>query len=52
VPYAIGAIAVATRFTRATNSTGAPTEVVVGCPDADAPILWQVAVGQECITDL
>jgi hypothetical protein len=28
------------------------TEAVVGCPDADAPILWQVAVCRECLTDL
>ena len=29
-----------------------PTEAVVGCPDSDAPILWQVAVCRECLTDL
>jgi hypothetical protein len=31
---------------------GGPTEAVVGCPDSDAPILWQVAVCRECLTDL
>ena len=31
---------------------GGPTEAVVGCPDSDAPILWQIAVCRECITDL
>jgi hypothetical protein len=31
---------------------GGPTEAVVGCPDGDAPILWQVAVCRECLTDL
>jgi hypothetical protein len=31
---------------------GGPTEAVVGCPDSDAPVLWQVAVCSECRTDL
>jgi hypothetical protein len=31
---------------------GGPTEAVVGCPDSDAPVLWQVAVCDECLTDL
>ena len=31
---------------------GGPTEAVVGCPDSDAPILWQVAACRECLTDL
>jgi hypothetical protein len=30
---------------------GGPTEAVVGCPDEDAPILWQVAVCGECLAD-
>jgi hypothetical protein len=31
---------------------GGPTEAVVGCPDGDAPVLWQVAVCSECLMDL
>jgi hypothetical protein len=31
---------------------GSPTETVVGCQDGDAPVLWQVAVCSECLTDL
>ena len=31
---------------------GSPTEAVVGCPDDDASVLWQVAVCSECLTDL
>jgi hypothetical protein len=31
---------------------GRPTEAIVGCPDSDAPVLWQVAMCSECITDL
>ena len=30
---------------------GGPTEAVVGCPDGDAPILWQVAVCGPCLAD-
>src|SRR4029077_7592276 len=30
---------------------GGPTEAVVGCPDEDAPVLWQGAVCGECLTD-
>jgi hypothetical protein len=29
-----------------------PNRAVVGCPDGDAPILWQVAACRECLTDL
>jgi hypothetical protein len=40
------------RVTQCTFCGGGPTEAVVGCPDGDAPILWQVAVCRECLTDL
>ena len=30
---------------------GGPTEAVVGCPDDDAPVLWQVAVCGPCLAD-
>lgn len=31
--------------------SGGPTEAVVGCPDDDAPVLWQVAVCGPCLAD-
>jgi hypothetical protein len=31
---------------------GGPTEAVVGCPDGDAPVLWQVAVCGPCLADI
>ena len=42
----------ADRVHRRTFYGGGPTEAMVGCPDGDAPILWQVAVCSECPTDL
>jgi hypothetical protein len=30
---------------------GGPTEAVFGCPDDDAPVLWQVAVCGPCLAD-
>jgi hypothetical protein len=30
---------------------GSPTEAVVGAPDGDAGILWQVAVCHDCLVD-
>jgi len=40
------------RVHQCTFCRGGPTEAVVGCPDSDVPILWQVAVCRECIADL
>jgi hypothetical protein len=38
------------RVHQCTFCGGEPREAVVGCPDGDAPIRWQVAVCRECLT--
>jgi hypothetical protein len=33
------------------NFCGKPSSAVVGCPDEDAPVVWQIGVCDDCLTD-
>jgi hypothetical protein len=40
------------RVHQCTFCGGSPIEAVVGCPDSDAPVLWQVAICGACLADM